>query len=218
MYRNVLFDFDGTVFDTLEGITKSVRFAINRQGLDAPLEELRCFAGPPLVDMFMEKFGFTLEMAEKATADFRERYVPIGLHECAVFTGVKELLKALRSAGIKTALATSKPQNLAVELLEKEGMLELFDVIHGSSPEGNNNAKWQIVQWAIDGLKADRDESVLVGDTKYDVYGAHQCGIKCIGVRYGYAAAGELEEAGADYIVKDTIELEALLLGGKNHR
>ena len=91
----VLFDFDGTVFDTVEGITKSVRYAINLRGMDAELDSLRCFAGPPLVDMFMEHFGFTQAEAEQATADFRVRYEPTGLHECCVFPGVAELLTAL---------------------------------------------------------------------------------------------------------------------------
>lgn len=75
MFKYVLFDFDGTVFDTVEGITKSVRHAINKVGIDAPLEELRSFAGPPLGDMFMEKFGFDRKGAEQAIADFRERYL-----------------------------------------------------------------------------------------------------------------------------------------------
>ena len=87
MFKYILFDFDGTVFDTVEGITKSVRYAINLRGMDAELGSLRCFAGPPLVDMFMEHFGFTQEEAEQATADFRVRYEPTGLHECCVFPG-----------------------------------------------------------------------------------------------------------------------------------
>ena len=95
MFKYILFDFDGTVFDTVEGITRSVRYAINLRGMDAELDSLRCFAGPPLVDMFMEHFGFTQAEAEQATADFRVRYEPTGLHECCVFPGVAELLTAL---------------------------------------------------------------------------------------------------------------------------
>ena len=133
MYRYVLFDFDGTVFDTLEGITKSVRFAINKVGMDAPLSELKCFAGPPLFEMFEERFGFTPEEANQAVRDFRERYVPIGVYESRVFQGVKELLRELRAAGIVTGIATSKPQHLAEELLGREKMIGLFDVISGLS-------------------------------------------------------------------------------------
>lgn len=213
MYDYILFDFDGTVFDTLEGITKSVRYALSLQGIEAELSELRCFAGPPLVDMFMEKYGFSEELAKKVTEDFRERYRPVGLYECSVFEGIKELLTALRSAGKKLAVATSKPQTHALELLRRENMTELFDVLCGSGDTDNNNAKWQVVTRAMEALKAEKEKTVLIGDTKYDVIGAHQCGIDCIGVRYGYAAEGELESAGADYIVDDIPQLEKLLIG-----
>ena len=132
MYETILFDFDGTVFDTVEGITKSVRYAINKHGLDAELADLRCFAGPPLVDMFMERFGFPREQAERATEDFRERYNPEGLYECRVFPGIRELVEKLLHAGKKVGIATSKPQALAEELLCREGMRELFPVLVGS--------------------------------------------------------------------------------------
>lgn len=213
MFKYILFDFDGTVFDTVEGITKSVRYAINLRGMDAELDSLRCFAGPPLVDMFMEHFGFTQAEAEQATADFRVRYEPTGLHECCVFPGVAELLKALRAHGLVTAVATSKPEKLARELLEENNMLGLFDAICGSLPNGNNSEKWQIVSRVMESLGAVPEETVLVGDTKYDVLGAHRCGIKCIGVEYGYAAPGELAAAGADYILPDIPALEGFLIG-----
>lgn len=211
MYDYILFDFDGTVFDTLEGITKSVRYALNKQGLDAPLSQLRCFAGPPLVDKFMEEYGFSKQQAEKATADFRERYSPIGLYECRVFPGIRELLEKLRARGKKIALATSKPQPLAEELLERAGMLGYFDAVCGGQL-GGNSEKAFVVDTVIKMLSAPKQLCVLVGDTKYDVEGAHKCKIPCIGVSYGYAAQGELEQACADYIAADMTQLESLLL------
>lgn len=212
MYRYVLFDFDGTVFDTLEGITKSVRYAINKVGMDDPLSELKCFAGPPLLEMFEERFGFTPEKAAQAVRDFRERYVPVGVYESRVFPGVKELLRELRAAGIVTGIATSKPQHLAEELLGREEMIGLFDVISGSAPDVRNESKQQVTQRAMGFLGAAPEETVLVGDTKYDVAGAHKCGIKCIGVGYGYAAEGELEAAGVDYIAADVDEIKNIVL------
>ncbi|MDY4486523.1 MAG: HAD hydrolase-like protein [Candidatus Limivicinus sp.] len=213
MYDCILFDFDGTVFDTVEGITKSVRYALNKVGIDAELESLRCFAGPPLVDKFMEVFGFDRADAEQATLDFRERYNPIGLNECCVFPGIKELLEKLCAAGKTVGIATSKPQELAEELLRREDMLGLFQVICGSRPDGNNSAKWQVVEHAMELCGAAKENTILVGDTKYDVAGAHKVGIACVGVRYGYAAEGELEAAGADAIVEDIPALERFLLG-----
>ena len=208
MIRCVLFDFDGTVFDTVEGITRSVQYAARKQGLNPALRELRCFAGPPLVDMFMEHFGFEQAAAERAVVDFRERYNPIGLYECRVFPGMKEALLELRRRGYLVGIATSKPQILAEELLGREDMLPLFDGIVGSSTDGNNNSKADVLRAVMEKLSVTPEETVLVGDTKYDVRGAKACNVSCIGVGWGYAAEGELEQAGADRIVPN---LEALL-------
>ena len=211
MYKYILFDCDGTVFDTVEGITKSTRYAINKFGLDAELDALRCFAGPPLVDKFMEVFDFSLEQAKQATAYFKERYQPIGLYECRIFPGMKEMLERLKAAGFVLGIATSKPQELAEKLLKDESMYEIFDVICGSGLNGNNDSKESVLRRAMETLGAEPVKTVLIGDTKYDVIGAKACGIDCVGVRYGYAAEGELEEAGAKYIVEDIEALEKLL-------
>ena len=209
----LFFDFDGTLYDTVEGITKCVQYALRKRGIDAAPEELRCFAGPPLDEMFQQKFGLTPEDAEQAVRDFRERYVPVGLYESRAFPGMRDFLLSLRQAGKKLGVSTSKPQVMAEELLAREGLLELFDVICGASGEGPGNAKWQVLQRAMDALGAKPEESLLVGDTKYDVAGARRCGIPCVGVSYGYAAPGELEEAGAYAIVPDLNALRELLRG-----
>ena len=198
----LLFDFDGTVFDTVEGITKSIQYALRKHGRDAELEELRCFAGPPLVDKFMEVYEVSKEEAEQLVTDFRERYVPIGVYESSPFPGIRELLEAVRAAGKKTAIATSKPQALAELLLQRAGLRDLFDVVVGSGGGVNNDAKWQIVTQAMELCGSKPEDCVLVGDTKYDVEGAKKCGIPCIGVRWGYAAEGELEAAGTAAIVE----------------
>ena len=207
----LLFDFDGTVFDTVEGITKSIQYALRKHGRDAELEELRCFAGPPLVDKFMEVYEVSKEEAEQLVTDFRERYVPIGVYESSPFPGIRELLEAVRAAGKKTAIATSKPQALAELLLQRAGLRDLFDVVVGSGGGVNNDAKWQIVNRAMELCGSKPEDCVLVGDTKYDVEGAKKCGIPCIGVRWGYAAEGELEAAGAAAIVETPGELERIL-------
>lgn len=212
MFRYILFDFDGTVFDTVVGITRSVQYAAARFGFDVPAESLRCFAGPPLADMFTEHFGMSPEDAEQAVIYFRERYLPVGLYECSVFPGIKDLLSDLRDAGYKTGIATSKPQELAEKLLSDENMLGLFDVICGSSPAHNNDTKASVLSRALSLLGADAAETVLIGDTKYDVYGAGECGVACIGVEYGYAAEGELEKAGADIIVPNIPSLRKIFL------
>ena len=212
MYKFVLFDFDGTVFDTVEGISKSVRYALNKRNLDAPLEALRCFAGPPLGLTFMEKYGFDEQEAKRAVADYRERYIPIGLYECSVFQGMRELLLSLREQGVRLGIATLKPLYMARTLLEKEDMLQLFDVSCGADPDKMHETKAEILSRAMAELGADTENTVYVGDTKFDVRGAHECGVKCIGVDYGYAAEGELVEAGADWLVESVSGLRELLL------
>ena len=210
--KTVLFDFDGTVFDTVEGITKSVRYALQKHGMDAELNDLRCFAGPPLVDMFMSFSCVDQEEAEQMVRDFRERYVPVGVYESEPFPGIRELLIRLRRAGMMLGIATSKPQPMAELLLERSGLRECFDVVEGSGGGVNNDAKWQILTRAVERAGAGPEECILVGDTKYDVEGAERCGIPCIGVSWGYAAPGELEKAGADRIVNNCEELEKALI------
>lgn len=212
MFRYILFDFDGTVYDTVEGIARSVRYAINKYGIDEPETALRRFAGPPLRDKFMEEYGFSEEQAMEAIRIFRERYLPVGLYESRAFEGIAELLAELRKAGCKTAVATSKPQPLAEKLLRDAGIFDLFDAVCGSSIDGGDDAKWQVAKRAMEALGADPSETALIGDTKYDVEGAHRCKIPCIGVRWGYAAEGELESAGADYIAAGMDELINIVL------
>lgn len=216
MLQNILFDFDGTLFDTGEGITKSVRYALNKHGLDAPLEELTAFVGPPLSDMFREKYGFTETEAQTLVHEFRERYVPIGLYECRVYDGIPGLLRELRSAGCRLCLATSKPHRLAEKLLDREGLLSLFDAVSGAGDEGADCEKHVVCRRAAELLNAAPEDCILVGDRRYDVAGAHRCGIRCIGVRWGYAEAGELEKAGADYLVDTPEELLRLLMSLKS--
>ena len=212
MIQTVLFDFDGTLFDTVEGITKCVQYALQKHGMNAPLSALRCFAGPPLVEKFMEVYGVDRTLAEELVADYRERYVPIGIYESAPFPGVGAMLARLRTAGLKLGIATSKPQYMAEFLLNRAGLRAFFDVVVGSRPGKGDDRKWQVVQRAMQQYAADPASTVLVGDTKYDAAGADQCGIGCIGVAWGYAAPGELASAGVLQIVHTCEELEAVLL------
>ena len=215
MFQYILFDFDGTLYDTVEGIAKSAQYALGKLGLSAGLDELRCFAGPPLVDIFMEKFALSHEKAWEARGIFQERYIPVGVYESRPFPGMKEFLEALRDKGLTLAVATSKPLDLAEQLLRRAGMREYFAVVRGSRLDGNNNSKQEIVEGVIGDLDAKKEDCVLISDTKYDVAGAHAAGIACIGVRYGYAAPGELEAAGADAIAEDLAELQNMLTCGE---
>lgn len=213
MYDIILFDFDGTIYDTVEGITKCMQYALKKQGIDEALDRLRCFAGPPLAEKIPEVYGFDEETTKNVIKDFRERYNSIGVYESRVFPDIPELLDKLKSSGKRLGIATSKPQHLAEHLLEKEGIKDYFEVICGSQPDGSLGKKDQVIRAVIEKFGVKDERLVLVGDTKYDVIGAHKCNLPCIGVRYGYAALNELEQAQADIIVEDSKELLNILLG-----
>lgn len=212
MIQTVLFDFDGTLFDTIEGITKCVQYALSKHGIAFELDALRCFAGPPLGEKFQEVYGVSPDLAEQLVMDYRERYVPIGIYESRVFPGIGNLLTHLRSAGCKLGLATSKPQEMAEQLLQRAGLLDRFDAIVGSHPGRKDDKKWMVIAQAMALCEAEPESTVLVGDTKYDAIGAAHCKIPCIGVAWGYAAPGELEAAGVTQIAHTCAELEAMLV------
>lgn len=210
--KTVLFDFDGTVYNTVEGITKSIRYALLKHGMEEDLQSLRRFVGPPLADKFMEEYGLSREAAEQMVREFRERYGPVGIFESEPFPGIGELLKALKEAGFSTGVATSKPQHMAEQLIAHAGLSDCFDAVAGSLP--GIDKKREMIARAMELLGAEKETTVLVGDTKYDVAGAAECGIPCIGVTWGYAAEGELEAAHPAAIVNSMEELLALLKKG----
>lgn len=213
MYKNILFDFDGTVFDTVKGIERSVKYALDKNGIVLSVDSFRRFAGPPFKVIFKEQYGFDDELIVKIIEAFREDYLPYGIYESSPFPGIAELLDELRQNGFKLAIATLKPRTMAVELLERSGLYGKFDVISGQIAEGIETlTKAEIVRGAMDMLGAAPEDTVLVGDTKYDVVGGHEAGLKVIGVRYGYAESGELENAGADIIVETLGDLKKLFL------
>lgn len=211
MINAILFDFDGTVFDTGDGIKKSAQYALKKHGIEADYKDLDFFVGPPLVDSFMS-YGMSHEEAVIAVADYRERYRPIGLYESCVYEGVSDLLAELKSTGLRLAIATSKPLDMAETLLERGGICNLFEVRCGISKTQVDGTKQQIIQQALEALGSPSPDQVLmVGDTRFDVIGAHACGLKAIGVCYGYGTQSSLQEAGADWLVNSPAELRELL-------
>lgn len=212
MKKYVFFDFDGTVFDTAEGITKSTQYALKKLGIEAELNELMCFCGPPLTEMFSKKYGFDSEKAEEAVALYRERYRPIGWEECSPFAGMHEMILKLREKGITTVVTTSKPKYFTDRILEKHGMTGDFDLVCGSEFDGTRGKKWEVIDYALKQLNITAAEAVLIGDRMYDVDGAKKCGMDCIGVRFGYAEPNELEEHGAIYVAENPEDLYEFLM------
>lgn len=215
MYDTILFDLDGTISNSAEGIISCAQYALSCMGISAEKEELYCFIGPPMSSMFMKKYGMDAETAQKAVAKYRELYSAEGMYKDRMYDGVEELLKKLKAAGKRLAVATSKSTDLSKKIIELYGLSELFDLVLGSEIDGRRNTKAEVIADALSELGIDDDKkstAVMVGDRFYDVEGAAKCGLDCIGVYYGFAEPGELEKAGAVHTVKTVAELGEFLL------
>ena len=216
MVHTVLFDLDGTLTDSREGIVNSVKYTIEKLGGVMPdPQTLLKFIGPPLQESFIEHCGYSCEKAFEAVNVFRERYVPVGQYENKAVSGGRELLERLKVRGYTLALASSKPEELCVSICERFGFTTSLAAVTGS-PVGADWEKAQVIREAMRRLgltDADKPTILMVGDRKYDVLGAAECGIACVGVEFfGYAAPGELEEAGAAAVIRTTAALESYIL------
>lgn len=215
MWKTILFDLDGTLTDPKEGITKAVAIALNRFGIREEPGNLTRFIGPPLDESFPEFYGFDREQVAVATETFREYYVRQGWLENVPYPGMAELLRDLQAAGKRLLVATSKPEVTAVRVLEHFGMAQYFDRICGAPLDNQEGArKANVIRSALDwaGPGWDAGNTVMVGDRRHDVAGAHEVGLPCVGVLYGYGNRAEHEKAGAEFIVEDIPALRQLLL------
>lgn len=209
--RLVLFDLDGTLVDSSPGIRASVRAAASALGLPSPAEDrLRAMIGPPLQDGFADVFGLRPAEATAAVAAYREHYAAGAVLDVTVYEGVPELLDALHDAGHVLAVATSKPEPFAAQVLAHTGLLAHFASVHGATLDGEVRHKEQVVGLAL-AAHAGLGRPVLVGDRAHDVLGAAAHGVPCIGAGWGPAEEGELAAAGAAAVVASPSEVPAAL-------
>lgn len=210
MKKLVFFDLDGTLTDSGPGIMNSAAYAFERMGYPVPPSAiLRTFVGPPLHESFLRN-GIPAEMAEKAVAVFRERYMPIGKYENTPYEGIRTFLESLKSLGYKLMIATSKPEEIAIEVLEHFDLAKYFDKICGGSMDLSRTSKEAVIAYLLEENGRDA-EMVMVGDTKFDIIGAKRHGIPAIGVSWGYGDVGEMEQAGAAAIAKTPEDLLEIL-------
>ena len=210
MYDYVLFDLDGTISDSSEGITKGIQIALKALGIEEERDNLRKFIGPPLKYSFKEFYGFDEEKTELGIKKYREYYAVTGLYENRAYDGIEELLKKIKESGRKIAVATSKPEAFSRDILDKFGLLKYFDYVAGATlptDQGKTRGeKKEVVEYAIELFgNPDKSKVVLIGDTRFDAEGAKEVGIDCIGVLYGFGTEESLLKSGAKYIAP-TIE------------
>ena len=210
MTKSILFDLDGTLTDSGEGIINCAIYALEHLGLPIPSrEELRVIVGPPLHESFI-RFGVPEEEADNAVAKYRERYIPIGKFENTPYPGIRELLERLKADDHHLFVATSKPEGMSVEILEHFGLAQYFDRICGASMDTSRSSKEAVIAYLLNECGA-QENAIMVGDTNFDVIGANAHGIPTIGVSWGYGTVEDLKNAGAAAIVHTMDELyEAL--------
>ena len=210
MYKVILFDLDGTLTESGEGITKSVQYALEKLGQPEPdLKKLEVFVGPPLLQQFMKYADLDEETAVKAVEYYRERYTDIGIFENEVYPGVEDMLDKLRGKGYILAVASSKPERFVKKVLDHFDLTKYFHEIVGSEMNGGRTSKADVIEEALDRLHmADhRDQVVMVGDKEHDVFGARKAGLKCQAVSYGYGSEEELKNANPLKIVDSAQEV-----------
>ena len=182
MIKAVLFDLDGTIINSEEGITKCVQYALSSFGIEEPdRKKLLCFIGPP--------------------------FDKTGIFECELYEGVADTIRKLKEAGCVIALASSKPETACRRILEHFSLTPYFDEIVGSTLDGSISTKQQVLEELgrrMEHMQITKDQMCLIGDTEYDVIGADQFGIRCIGVSYGFGKRELLERAGV-YCVCDNM-------------
>lgn len=228
-YKYLLFDLDGTLTDPKEGITTSVQYALRAFSIEEPdLDKLTPFIGPPLRESFMNFYGFGEEQAKEAVEKYREWFRPKGVFQNRIYPGIKEMLEKLEENGKVLAVASSKPQIFVEQVLRHFEIYRYFRVIVGSELDGRRDAKEEVVAEALRQLKEagyrehgsqEREKAgepqggaVMIGDRKFDIAGGKEHGLATVGVTFGYAQEGELEAAGADFIVHTVEELGRLLM------
>ena len=216
-YETVIFDMDGTILDSDEGVLNAMRHAIKQLGFaEPPREEQRKFLGPPLKFSFEQVVGMDSASAEKAVRIYREYYAEKGVNECCLYPGMESLLHDLNGAGVKVCLATSKIAVMARKVLENFRLTGVFFYTEESDGAESNPSKTAKVAKVLEKTGTAPERAVMIGDTKYDVASARENGVPFIGVLYGYGTRAEMEEAvgGAvsEFYVDTVEELRAKLL------
>jgi len=211
--KNILLDLDGTLTDSSEGITKSLQYALEKLGRPVPPpKDLLCCIGPPLLQSFSEYFQVRPKaLAEQAVGFYRERYIRQGQYENRVYQGIPEALEILQTRGFSLYLATAKPEVQARSILDHFQLSPYFAGIYGSGLNGALGDKGDLINHILCNEDLSENDTVMVGDRKYDMIGAGKCAVRKIGVTYGFGTHAELTEAGADYIVDSPGALVSLL-------
>lgn len=212
MFDTILFDLDGTLTNPYMGITNGLMYAMEKMGRYCPpREELVCFIGPPLYDSFRREFGMSEDEILEGIRLYREYYDAKGLYENELIDGARELLAVLKGMGRRVCLATSKPRASAEAILAHFGLTEYFDYIGAAKPDGSIRHKVDVIRLVLERTGANVNSCLMVGDTKYDIEGAHETGMKCAAVLVGFGSREDFREYKADFVAEKLIDIAELV-------
>jgi phosphoglycolate phosphatase len=214
--KNILFDLDGTLTDPLEGMTRCFHYALERMSAPLPTrDELQLHIGPPLRSTFSQIMKTSDEaLIERAVNLYRERLSEVGMFENEVYDGVPEMLASLRASAKRLFVATSKVQPYTERILKHFNLSDYFEGIYGSEMNGRFDNKADLIRHILASESLIANETLMVGDRKYDITGAKKNRCFALGITYGYGSAEELKEAGVDYLCHSPFDVAALFTGG----
>jgi len=212
-YETVLFDLDGTLADSKEGVTKSIQYALAKFGINVEnMNSLLPLIGAVLVDEFQRRFNLKEGEARQAVKYYREYYTDNGIQQCRVFDGIPGLLTELRELNCQMAVATLKPKIYTEKILECFEIANYFTLVESPEMDEETITKPQIINRALQRLPdRDRSKMVMVGDRSADMIGAHQHNIDCVAAMYGYGSLSELVNCSPNFYVDNVSELRQLL-------
>ncbi len=193
----ILFDLDGTLTDPKRGIVGCITYALENMGLEVPAtSEFNSFIGPPIEESFLRLFNNDNGKTNQAVQLFRSRYAEVGLFENIIYRGVVDALSCVRKKDRRLFVATSKPQPFAERIINKFNLSPFFEKVYGAQLDGARAKKEDIIAHAINVENLEPEQTIMVGDTKYDAIGARMHHVPCIGVLWGYGLRSELADAG----------------------
>lgn len=213
MFDTIFFDLDGTLTDPGQGITNAVAYALRQTGREVPpRSELYAYIGPPLLEQFQETYGISLDEARVLVDHFHDYYEDRGILENELYEGIPQALQTLKDAGATLAVATSKPEPFALQVLERFDLRKFFTLVAGSTLDEQRTHKAAVIAYALEQLGRPAGKALMVGDRKHDVLGAKEHHIPTVGALYGYGSREELTQAGAVAIADTVADLAPVIL------
>ncbi len=200
MIKNIIFDLDGTITNSYEGIVKGVKYSLDKINFKYEEQNLVSFIGPPLQDSYMN-LGFSKEESDDLIKDFRDYYLTKGISEMSLYDGIVETIEKFYNDGFKIFLATSKVESSAKRILKDNDLIQYFSFVAGATMDQSRVEKADVIRYLIENTGIITDESVMIGDRHHDIEGAYKNEIKAIAAEYGF---GSREEFGKAIFVAET--------------